>query len=181
MADALRVDVSSATRGFAELGRQGHVLMGRVLRRGAQAANTFFKRSIATDMGVTQTVVNKALSTTVRLDEGVARIQATGSRIPLIAFKARGPEPSRGRGRVTYDLGQGRKTLPGGFIATVGTGRHRGVFVRKGKARLPIREAFGPSVVHVFGKLLPEAADVAQEAMVKSAAHEWAFAHRRMP
>lgn len=179
MPDALRIDASSALAGFKDLGRAGAVGAARALKRTVTTTATFLRRSVAKDMGLAVGVVGKSMTTSIREHEGVARIAATGSPIPLIHFKARGPEPSRGKGRVTYNVGQGRKELPGGFITTVGIGGHRGVFVRRTKARLPIDERFGPSVAHVCGKYLPEAADVAQEALLKNVAHEIRFALNR--
>ena len=72
------------------------------------------------------------------------RVSITGKRIPLIAFGAR----QRARG-VSYKIGtSARKVLAGSFIATM-PGGHRGVFMRRGAARLPIAERFGPSIMGI--------------------------------
>jgi len=179
MADTLRIDTRSALAGFAALGQAGRIGAARTLKRTATAAKTFMVRRVAKDMGLTQTPVNKAVTMRVRESDGVIQIIATGSQIPLINFKARGPYPSRGKGRgVSYDVGQGRKTIPNAFIAVVGSGGHRGVFVRKRQSRLPIQERFGPSVAPVFANHLTEGHDYAQQALVKNATHELAFAIR---
>lgn len=61
-----------------------------------------------------------------------------GTPVPLIAYPAR--QTKRG---VSVEVNRGKRSfLKGAFIATMKTG-HKGVFVRKGKARLPIRELYG--------------------------------------
>lgn len=42
-----------------------------------------------------------------------------------------------------------RKLIRGAFIATLGSG-HKGVFMRKGRARLPIQELFSTRIADVF-------------------------------
>jgi len=62
--------------------------------------------------------------------------------------------PSRGKGRgVTARLGGRTKRYSNAFLATMASG-HQGVFQRKTTARLPIKELFGPSIGHVFLKLI---------------------------
>jgi hypothetical protein len=117
------------------------------------------------------------------------------SRIPLIAFSARGPEPSRGKGRgVSYRLITGRGRNPKAFIASVPNAGpesnwHKGVFVRasnltmgarpmSGKSagawslNLPMVQLHGPSVAHVFVKYLPDFYKVAGDALLKNLQHE---------
>lgn len=52
---------------------------------------------------------------------------------------------------VSYRISRtaGRKRIEHGFIATMSSG-HRGVFVRRGPARLSIREVWGPSIWQVI-------------------------------
>lgn len=187
MAETLRIDATSAFAGLRGLAFAGEAGIARALKRTATTAATFLVRETAKDMGLTQTAVKKSVSTTVRAADGVARIQATGSPLALALFKARGPKPSKGKGKVTYDVGQGRKTVAHGFFAQMRSG-HLGIFVRTGATgrsagawsmNLPIKERFGPSVAHVFAKYLPKAADIAQEALLKNAAHELQFALTR--
>lgn len=73
-----------------------------------------------------------------------AQVIASGRRIPLIAFQAR--QTRRG---VTVRVKQERKLVRGVFIAKMPTG-HTGVFERKGRARLPIRELFSVSLPQAF-------------------------------
>lgn len=97
----------------------------------------------------------------------VAVITCSGKPIPLIEFSAR-----ETRAGVTVNVKNGRKSIPGAFIATMPSG-HRGVFVRVGKTHkkvmvngkavwhgLPIKELYGPGVPDAFGN------DVVQQALV---------------
>ncbi len=85
-----------------------------------------------------------------------AALIAKGRPIPLVEFAAR--QTSKG---VTVAVKDGRKLIPGAFLATM-PGGHQGVFVhderkaqkhrkvnntRGGWHQLPIRELYGPSVV----------------------------------
>jgi hypothetical protein len=88
----------------------------------------------------------------------IATLTASGKPIPLIKYGAR--QTSRG---VTVQVLNGRKLIPGAFIATMPSG-HTGVYVRDPHAKhkkvkraghtswhaLPIRELFGPSVPDMF-------------------------------
>lgn len=183
---SFRVDAraDSAFAALDQLGRAGHVGLARALRRTAISAQTQLVKDVTADLGIKQGDVKKAVSTAIDTVNGIARVTGTGSPLPLSVFRARGPFPSRGRGKVTYDVGQGRKTLPGGFIAHLRSG-HEGLFVRKGTLRksagawsknLPIQEKFGPSIAHVFQKYLPAAAERAVEQMGKNLEHELQFA-----
>jgi hypothetical protein len=131
----------------------------RALNRGILASRTVMVREMSRDLGMRQADLRDRLriveATGSRLS---ARLSVSGKRLPLITFSARGPEPSRGKGRgVSYRLpGGGRNRHPHAFISTMRTG-HRGVFVRARKGRLPIRELFGPSLPRVFGKFRPQA------------------------
>ena len=112
-------------------------------------------------------------ATTTRLQ---ATVQVTGKKIPLIWFRARQLKGKRVKltnvatrktsrrrmagGGVRYKIlkSGAAKTIPSAFL---GQGRinrgkrtgehsgHTGVFRRRGRARLPIMQLFGPSIPHV--------------------------------
>jgi len=161
----------------------------RALNRAIGSARTVMVREIARDIGLKSAAVRDALP--VRLataNQPSATLAASLTRIPLIQFNARGPEPSRGKGRgVSYKLQGGRNQLPHAFIATMGSG-HRGVFARSEtkfmryqkptwkKKRQAIQELFGPSLGHVFAKYHPLGLARAQEAFLTNFDHEMAFA-----
>lgn len=169
----------------AALKQMGVVMNGRIpqaiargINRTADSEKTVMSRGVAQDLGIKVGVAKEAIkvqrATPTRL---VARVMAKGARIPLIDLNAKGPEPSRGRGQgVSYRV-QGKTTrIPNAFIATVGRGRHRGVFVRKGARRLPIRKLFGASIAHVFEKHIPLGEARRNEVLVKNVQHEIEFA-----
>lgn len=86
-----------------------------------------------------------------------ASLSAKGFPIPLINYGAK----QSGSG-VSVDILNGRKVIPGAFIATMPSG-HTGVFIRVGKVHkkvikndramwsgLPIKQLFGPSIPDAF-------------------------------
>jgi hypothetical protein len=160
----------------------------RAINRAIGSANTAMLRVIAQDMGVKVGDVREKIRTQQATpDRRRARLYASAKRIPLIAFGAKGPEPSRGRGRgVSVKTGSGRRTIPNAFIATMQSG-HRGVFQRvAGAARrhgplphrsqLPIRELFGPSIWKVFLKYQHVGIARGEEQLIKNLQSEFRFA-----
>ena len=167
----IRFDASDVTRGLANLQRKAPAAIARALNRGAISARTQLVRDTAADMKLKQADVKDA--TTIHnatADRQAATITASAKPVPAIKFGARGPEPSRGRGRgVTAKLPAGR--YPRAFIATMRSG-HRGVFERRGTARLPIREIKGPSVAYVAAKHTAAAIAKGTESFTKNLEHE---------
>lgn len=164
----------------------------RAVTRAATAGQVAMARAMVDDTGLPVGAIKKAMNVTVDGDGLSATIEAKGKRIPLIDFKARGPEPSRGKGRgVSYsNPGGGRGRNEHAFIATMPSG-HRGVFQRAGNAMatrrrdgrgwsgLPIKELFGPSIVWVFMKFLALGAARAKEQLVTSLKSEIDYAINR--
>jgi hypothetical protein len=146
----------------------------RSLNRAIGSAQTAEVKAIATNTGLKAKDVRSYLRLEkATLNRPVATLSASLKRIPRIDFNARGPEPSRGKGRgVSYaGEGGGRVTVADAFIATMASG-HRGVFKRKGRSRLPIQELMGPSIGHVFVKYRPEAVARAREIFLSNFEHE---------
>jgi hypothetical protein len=172
-------DIESLKNDLEALRNRAPAIIARGLNRAATAGKTAMTRLIVKDTGLQ----SKYVSREIQLDKAnrtqlKAALQIKGSRLPLIAFKARGPEPSRGRGRgVSYRLPSGRGRVSNAFIATMRSG-HRGVFKRQTKKRLPIQELRGPSLPHVFEKYLPDFDRVASEALIKNLQHDIDFANR---
>jgi hypothetical protein len=128
----------------------------------------------------------------VPVNDTQVNLECTGAKIPLIQFRARGPEPSRGRGRgVSYSLPKGRNRLPHAFISTM-PNTYRGVFERTGRfktfqvlnrktghsttqRREIIREVLGPSLVKVFENHLPQGMERADESLTENLRHEVEF------
>jgi hypothetical protein len=138
-------------RGFRTFEQRMGGAVARAINKSAVSVRAVGARAISKDLGLRvgdvreQIVIRRAHST-----EPTATLTVRGRRIPLIEFSARGPEPSRGRGKgVTYRLRGQRRRIPSAFIATMRSG-HRGVFRRLRTRRLPIVELFGPSLVRSF-------------------------------
>lgn len=129
-------------------------LVIHAVRRSANSGRTAMARDIAADMRINVTAAKEAIRVGQVTESGdtiQVSLFASAKRIPLIDFGARGPEPSRGKGRgVSARTKIGR--YPHAFITRVGVGGHRGVFQRRGKTRLPIYQLFGASIAHVFVK-----------------------------
>lgn len=149
----------------------------RAINRTMGSVRTVMVRAIADDLGLKQKDVRDALRMSqASLGRPEAVLAAKLKRIELIDFSATGPEPSRGKGRgVSYKLSGSRSRIPNAFIATMSSG-HRGVFVRKAKARLGIRQLWGPSLGHVFAKHKAEGIARGREVLVANLKHEIEFA-----
>jgi hypothetical protein len=186
------VDGAGVTQ-YLERARQDVRVVGvRALNRTITTVRTRGDRALARATGLTQervkrsTAVVPATVTSLRAGYVVG-----GKPIPLGLLGARGPEPSRGRGRgVTYrTIPRGGRTLAeGAFLATVRSPRgrpHRGVFRRvtrgpgsrpgrRGRpvqyrtrrkpigSWLPIEQLYGPSLPQVAASLRLE--QIAEEA-----------------
>jgi hypothetical protein len=147
----------------------------RSLNRAIQSGKTAMTRDIARDTGLKVGDIKDAMPVVQATRERLMAVfGATLKRIGLIHFKARGPEPSRGRGRgVSYGLPGGRSRVADAFIAKMASG-HPGVFKRTGRARLPIVELYGPSLGHVFQKYRPAGLARTREAFETAFDHELA-------
>jgi len=147
----IEVDTKRVDAALEAAPKKTGVALLRALKRGTKAAGTVANRVVSKDMGIKVSDVRAR----IRLEDPTAqtlsgKLRASLKRIPLIKFGARGPEPSRGRGRgVTYKSKGGRSRHPRAWIATM-PGGHRGVFERKGEGRLPVKQLYGPSIGRVF-------------------------------
>lgn len=177
-----------------EFPRRAQRAIVRALNRGIQAGETLMAREVARDVGMKVSDAKAAMRRQdASLSTPVAVLAANLKRIPLIKLGARGPQPSRGRGRgVTYNLPGGRGRIEEAFIARVrgsnrdgSSGNHLGVFVRAAastrKSRgawsknLPIKQKFGPSLGHVFAKYRAQGQARAIEAFETTLDHELEF------
>lgn len=177
---SVKVDFKAAglLAGIEDLGRKMPKAVKRALARTATTVRADLSRLIAADTALPVRTVKLGVSVTIASDTKVL-LSASNRRVPLIEFKARGPEPSLGQGRgVSYSLPGGRGRLPHAFIATMSTG-HRGVFMRTEGPRLPIDEKHGPSLGGVFHKHLKPVEERAQETLVANLRHEIDFAAKR--
>jgi len=167
---SVKFDTRQIERALDALGRNSDNAASRSLNRGIVAGRTQLMRDTAEDMRLRQGTVRDRLKTTNSTPSTLtATVTAGTSRLALILFGARGPEPSRGKGRGVFArTPKGR--YPNAFIARL-RGRP-GVFQRQRSTRLPIAELFGPSVAHVAAKHTDAAAARAGEMTTKRLEHE---------
>jgi hypothetical protein len=180
-------EIETFRKDLLDLAEQAPLIMARALNRAAVSGQAAMVKVVASDTGLLAKYVKReiVIDKASRARPMVA-LTIAGRRIPLIAFQARGREPSRGLGQgVSYRLLGGRGRVADAFIATVGIGGHRGVFKRRGTSRrksvgawsrnLPIVELRGPSVPHVFEKHLDKFRAAAEESFLKNLASEIGF------
>lgn len=139
-------------------GKQIKRALSRAVNKTMRGAVTDFGREVPKSYNVRKRDVTRSFS--VR-SAAVGRLEATaissGRPVALAAF---GVSPAKPGGRVRRGLsvkvGAQRKTMQGPyFVAGVETGHigtvHIGVFRRRGDARLPIKQAYGPSISQMIG------------------------------
>jgi hypothetical protein len=183
----LKFNTKDAERAMQRLRERAPQAIARALNRSAASARTAMVRVISQDTGISQadlrgtTTRNRRIWTrdATATDQQVT-VYATSAPIPLIDYRATGPEPSRGKGRgVRARLKGGAGRYPRAFIATMGSG-HRGVFERpRSSRRLPIYELHGPSIAHVWEKHAAIGVARGQEQLVKNLQSEFRFALRK--
>jgi hypothetical protein len=171
----LRLDTTDFQRAVRKLKAKAPVAIARALNRAAVSTQTAMGRAVKDDIGLPVAKVKAA----IKIDKAtrarpIARIEARGTRIPLIDFRARGPYPSRGRGRGVTAYMPNRKLYPHAFIAKLG--RNPGVYKRKGLARFPVRHLRGPSIVHVFEKHRAVGIAAGEASLTKNLSHEFRWA-----
>lgn len=171
--------------------------MVRAMNRGINSGRTLMVSRVSRDVGMKSADVRSAMPVReASVGHPTAQLSTTLKRVALIKFGAKGPQPSRGRGRgVTYKIGeQGRGRVEGAFMATMKSG-HTGVFIRKGWAprgtsgptasskrstgawsnNLPIRQLYGPSLGQVFAKYRREGLARTYEMFERNFDHELQF------
>jgi hypothetical protein len=177
---SIKLDTDAWTRTVDRLGNRAPAAIARAENRTGVNVRAAMVPAIAADMGISAARVRSRIdlrnATPNRL---VMTIGASARQLPLVEFGARGPVPSRGKGTgVTTTNPGGAKRYPHAFLATVRIGdpaQRYGVFERKGRARMPIRQLYGPSIWHVFGKHEALGQARATEMFPKNLEHEIAF------
>jgi hypothetical protein len=150
----VKADVAQALRANRNKQRAVNRAAVRALNRTADQVRSAGAKSIAQELGLKQKTVRERLRV-IRARRGDLRsvVVATGEQLGLIHFKAR--QVAAG---VTVMLRGKRELKKGAFIATM-PGGHRGVFRRRTRKRLPIREMWGPGIPftmaeqHIFSAL----------------------------
>lgn len=182
--DTIRLELKTKdfARAMRRLKSRGKVAIARSLNRAGVAVRTAMAREVAQDLRLKVGDVKAAI--TIR-DADVRKLRvliiARGEKISLMKFGAKGPVPSRGKGKgVRARLpAPGKGKYPHAFIATVRRGQtneNQAVFERKGKTRLPLKKLHGPSLAHVFAKYTAAGLKVGEEALMKNLTHEFKWA-----
>lgn len=81
------------------------------------------------------------------------RIDARGTRLPLIRFNVNPKNPRRIKMVSAGVYAGGRKGLPGAFVQKTKKG-NIGIFHREGAERYPIFEKFGPSIPQMMNQIM---------------------------
>jgi hypothetical protein len=188
------VTVRFDARKLRQLERSLPAAIARAINKSAVSARVVGLRNMREESGLKvgqireQVTLTRATAAKPKAELRVRDVR--GRRIPMIEFRARGPEPSRGRGPGVTFMFRGRRIrVRHAFIATMRSG-HRGVFVRVRPSRkkspgawslnLPIRELPGPSLVGAFVRSHPAIGRRFLEAMEANLKHEVEFVLQRL-
>ncbi|MCZ8520130.1 MULTISPECIES: phage tail protein [Paenibacillus] len=140
-------DLKRAGKTMADVERAMPKLYSAALNRTIQGMRTEAGRKVRETYDVKLSDVRPTLSIK-RASPGdlVAILDSRGPNTPLIRFKTTPRKPPKRQPKVLKASVKrsGGKPIPGAFVTQVGG--HIGVLKRKGKARLPIEELFGPPV-----------------------------------
>lgn len=165
----VRVSSKAVEKQADDIRKKVRLAATRALRRTAQQIKTRAVRLLAKEMGVAQKQIRKSVF--VRPVKGEVRVQIVGQgfAMRLAEFVAKGKrQPGsfrKGTGVKAKAWGKA-KTYKGSFVAEMDSG-HVGVFTRTGKARLGIKELWGPGVATTF------ASDVLQDMMQDVIDERW--------
>lgn len=168
----IQFDAQLATKTMAAYPKRTHIATTRALNRALTSGRAAMATLIAKDMGLKSKEAKDAVRITpATLESLQVQLAASKKRLPLSRFGAK--QTARG---VTYKIGQGgRGRIESAFLARLSS-THEGVFARRGKARLPIDERFGPSIGRVFDKYRSPVVTAMQETFTQRLAHELKFA-----
>lgn len=148
----------------------------RAMNRALASGRSVGVKGVSAEVGLQQKVVRDAMTfREATFQTLTARLGLSLKKIPLSKFNARGPEPSKGKGRgVSWRIGSVSKRGEDMFLATLRSG-HRGVFSRvvnpserkslgAWSKNLPIFQHHGPSL----GYILDKQRQPVQKAMIES-------------
>lgn len=145
---------------FRQFPRKLRSLLPKAINRTLEHARAVTTDQIAAIKNIMQKRIRERLVITRATgNRWEGNLAISSRRIPLMAFSAKwrvfgsAGQKDLDSGRatharaVTYNI-DSQKVAPHAFITELRSG-HKGVFQRKGKARYPIRELFGPSLGRV--------------------------------
>lgn len=122
-------------------------VVARAINKVASSARTQVVRKISAESGAKQKAIRSAISLSrANYTKWLAVIRIKNKRVPLIKFGAR-----QNKKGVAYKIPGGQSGfIASAFIQTMPKTGHKGVFIRKGVARLPIAEQFGPGIGSIY-------------------------------
>lgn len=121
--------------------------VSRAANRAIQSARTQGVKTVRSEYVIKAGDANATLSVSkATVSQLNATVRSTGRPTPLTKFKTR----KKRKGVYARVKKSGGGDIEGAFYATTPNG-HRGVFLRKGRERYPIKNLHGPSVPQMFG------------------------------
>ena len=154
----MAIDPQVEIRAFRDLTERA---LRSAAARSLNRAATTVRQEATTRIRETLNLKSSDVKNAIQIDKASARedlltMKATlipdRHGIPLVAFSPREKTIKTKDGKktgVTVKVKTERKLVVGAFLATMPNG-HVGIFKRRGKSRLPIKEAFSTSVADIF-------------------------------
>lgn len=182
----IQVDTREWQKAVNDLGRANATKVAvRALNRTIKSAMSEGVKLAAADLKLPQKKVRERLTVTMAKASGsapFASLYGSTKRFGVINW-AKGSNPSRGKGNVRSKMPGGQSSIPGAFVATVGS--HTAVFKRQGESKrksqgawspnLPIVELRGASAAEVMTKHIDVMAAKAVTVLAKNFAHEYSY------
>ena len=151
---------------LAHLPQEVPRVAARALNKTGVSAKAQALKMLATELGITQRVLRPCVFLQKARPAELTTVLGVKEKkpLPLIAIDPKAKQTPVGVS--TRGPGGVRRTVPGAFIATMPSG-HKGIFMRRGKARLPLRELTGPGISTLFAEVK------LQQALAKTVEERW--------
>jgi hypothetical protein len=132
---------------LASVGRNINPIIKRAAKRAGTSTGALVNKTIRGTFGLKATLIRQKKFVEVKAQGNGSKVSMKAGAIPSIYFGAR--QSGHGKPTTAMVYKGKRETIKSGFIETM-PGGHQGVFRRVGKARLPIREVMGPSIMKML-------------------------------
>ncbi|MBU2701683.1 hypothetical protein Ga0466249_002802 [Sporomusaceae bacterium BoRhaA] len=117
------------------------------INRSLTTARTEIVRSVRKEYVIkAEDVRNTIKVTNASAASPIGSIKSMGGPIPLVKFDTSKENPVR----VRVKKSGAKKPIKHAFLQAMGNG-YRGIFIRSGKARYPLKQLYGPSVPQMVG------------------------------
>ena len=156
---SLKAEFDNALRSLAGLEKQVEVAAQQAINRVAATAKSIAVKSISSETGIQQKLVRDRIAIFKASRSALSAVVSAFKYAPnLIRYQAK-----QTKAGVSAKAWNQRKVYRGTFIGNKG----RTVFKRVGKARLPIKAVYGPSIPQTFIKARTT------EAMIQAVQTRW--------